>query len=82
MGIFKWLFGGGDSEKYSVLVKRGKKGRWRWSIGKKNDDGKSETVCVSPVRGHATFDESADDAREFLDGIGANCLDLFKEENE
>ena len=81
MKIFKWLFGD-DSEEYSVLVKRGKRGKWRWSIGKKDSDGKKTTVCLSPVSGHTTFEKAAADARTFLDGVGADYLDLAKDENE
>lgn len=76
MKVFDWLLG--KNHAYSIHVKRGHNGRWRWSIV----DHKGKTIALSPVAGWSTFEHAAKRAREFLADIDADYLDISEDDED
>ena len=82
MSIFHWLTGNKD---HHIVVKEGKGGRFWWEIVQRSEgfSGPPVVVCHdvanSPTPGFAKRELAEDNAREFLDGIGADYLEVQEE---
>ena len=77
MRIFSWLSGNQD---HHVNLKTGKRGNVWWMIVRDDLDGAGAAVerdvgnCPAP--GFKSEDLAIEDARAFLDGIGADYLEI------
>ena len=84
MRIFSWLTGNKD---HHVVIKRDKRerpkaSRFWWFIIRSGDMGITSRVDIAncPPPGFDTFEHAEESARAFLDGIGADYLDLLHKE--
>lgn len=65
--IFHWF----GNKAWQIRLKQGKRGKWRWAIVHEET-----VVSLSTVKGWDTRDEAKAAARVFLDGIGADYLEV------
>ena len=76
MNWFRKMFQGFiQPETHSILVKRSRRGVYRWQII--NSHG--VTVALSPVQGHDSEDGAIASARTMLDGVGAGYVPLVRQ---
>ena len=73
MKLFRWLTKNRDYYIDIVRDKRGEKGRYWWRIMKEPE---IKIVCECPTPGFARFDDAEAAAREFLDGIDSDYLEI------
>ena len=76
MSIFRWLTGNKD---HHIVVAKGKGGHYWWQIVHREPSGRYRDVANSPTPGFALRKLAEDNAREFLDGIGADYLEVQEE---
>lgn len=74
------IWGFGDNSDFSLEIKQGKLGAWHWML--KDGDGKLRALSPIKGKGHGFQTEQAavDDAREVVNGLGADFKDLDREE--
>ena len=72
-------FGLGDNSDFRIHIFEGKPGLWHWTI--KDETGRIR--AIPPVQGERhgfhDYDQAKDDARSFVEGLGADFKDLEEE---
>ena len=69
--IFRWLSGNRD---HHIIVKQGGSRFW-WYIVRMQGEVLHD-VANCPAPGFLSYDEAVENARAFLDGVGASYLDV------
>ena len=82
MSIFHWLTGNKD---HHIIIKEGRGSRFWWEIVRRDEEFGGPPIVVykdvanSPTPGFAKKEEAEQNARKFLDGIGADFLEVQEE---
>ena len=73
-----WIFHFDRSDD-RLRIRKGADNLWRWQIA--NEDG--DVIAIPVVRdAHTSFEDAYADAKNFLDGLGADYRDLTLEDKE